>query len=171
MGAPLPGAWVRTLWIFSPANSVDLDLLRREFGQQRFLFRRGGRLNAVVDRLPKLARQIAINLAGIMPHPGGNLRRQQGGDDSIFVRRPNAAIQTDKRGSRAFLATKAERAIKQTIHEPLETNGHLIELASEFRRDAINHLAAHHRFSYRRFLAPLWPVLKKVMRLRQKDNG
>src|SRR5208282_3179549 len=83
-------------------------------------------------------------------------------DNSIFVRRPNRAIQASKGGPCALFATEAERTVEEAIHEPLEAHRHLVELPAKLRGDTVNHLAAHHRFADRRFLAPLGPVLEEV---------
>ena len=65
IGASLPGAWVRMRWIFSPASSVQRTCCGESFASSCLLRRRGRRLDAVVDRLAELARQLAVDLAGI----------------------------------------------------------------------------------------------------------
>jgi hypothetical protein len=80
------------------------------------------------------------------------LRRQQGQDDSVFVRRPDAAIQTDERRSRAFLFAKTKRAVKQPINKPPEADRHFVKLSAQLRSDAINHLDALKRLSRSRLL-------------------
>jgi hypothetical protein len=54
------------------------------------------------------------------------------------------------------------QSAEQAINEPPEANRYLWELPARLRRDAINHLAAHHRFTDRCFLAPLRLVLEEV---------
>jgi hypothetical protein len=103
-----------------------------------------------------------IDFAGIAAHPGRDLRREQTRDNSIFVRRPDGAIQADERCTRILFPAKAKRAVEQAINEPLEAKRHLVELPAKLRFDAINHLAAYHRFADRRFLAPLRLVLEEV---------
>ena len=158
----MPGAWVRMVWIFSPARSVSRTCCGESLSSSRLLLRGGRRLNAVVDRLTELAREFAVDLAGIAAHPCRDLRREQSRDDSVLVRRPDAAIQTDERRARALFAAEAKRAVEQAVHEPLEADRHLVELSAELRGDAIDHLAAHHRLADRRFPAPLRSVLEEV---------
>ena len=134
MGAPLPGACVRMLSIFSPASSARAYLLRRELRQRCFLLRGGRRLDAIVDGFAELARQLAVDLAGIAAHARGDLRRQQGRDDAVLIGRPDAAIETQERRAGALLAAEAQRAVEQAIDEPFETDRHLVELAAELAR-------------------------------------
>ena len=97
------------------------------------LIRSGRRLNAVIGRLTELAREFVVNFAGIVAHPGCDLRREQSRDDSVFVRRPNAAIQTSKGGPRALFATEGKRTVEQAINEPLESNRNFVELPPQLR--------------------------------------
>ncbi len=136
--------------------------MRRETPQQFFLPGRGRRLDAVVQRLTELAREVVVDLAGIAAHPRGDLRRQQRRNDAILVRRPDGAVQTRKRGARALLPAKAQRTIEQAIDEPLEAHGDLKKRPAQFGGHPVNHLAAHHRLADRRFLAPCRPVLEEV---------
>src|SRR5512143_2303573 len=106
--------------------------------------------------------ELAVDFARISAHPGRDLRREQSRDDPVFVRRPDAAIQTDKRRARTLFPAEAKRAVEQAIHEPLEANRYLVELPPQLRADAINHLAAHHRLANRRFREPLRSVLEEV---------
>ena len=71
-------------------------------------------------------------------------------DNSVLVRRPDAAIPTDERRARTFFPAEAEGAVEQTGDEPLEAHRHLIELPAKLRGDPINHLAAYHRLANRR---------------------
>src|SRR6185369_8035838 len=52
---------------------------------------------------------------------------------------------------------------EQAIHEPLEADRDLVELAAEFRCDAIDHLTADHRLTHGRCIAPFGPVLEKIV--------
>lgn len=113
-------------------------LVAREPRQQLFLLRDGGRFNAILERLTELACQLTIEFAWIATHARGHFRREQRRDHAVLIRRPDAAIQTDERRTRALLSGKAQRAVTQPLHEPLETDRHLVELPAQFRRDAIN---------------------------------
>ena len=123
----------------------------------------GWSLSARVHRLAELACQLPIDLAGIAIHSSRNLRREQRRNDSIFISGPNSAIETQERCTRAFFSPKTERAVEQAVHEPLEADRNLIELAVQFSCDAIDHLTADHRLTHGRCMAPFRPVLKKIV--------
>ena len=150
IGAPLPGARVRMPSIFSPASSRGTYLPWRELRQHSFLLRRRRRVDAVVNGFAELVRKLTVDFAGIAAHARRDLRRQQRRDDAVLVGRPDAAIQADKGSTRALFPAKAQRAVEQAFDEPLETDRHLVELAAELRRDAIDHLAADDRLADRR---------------------
>ena len=147
---------------FLPGQIRGPNLLRRESLQNHFLLWGSRCLDAVVNRLAKLAREFAVDLAGIAVHPRRDLRRQQSRDDSVFVRRPDTAIQAHERRTRALFAPEGKRAVEQAIDEPLEADRHLVELAAKLRGDTVNHLAAHQGLADRRILSPLRPVLEEV---------
>src|SRR5208337_5461581 len=111
------------------------------------LLRSRRRLDAVVSRLAELAREIAVDFAGIAAHARCDLRRQQGRHDAVLVRRPGAPIDPQEGRARTLFPAEAERTVEQAIHEPLEADRHLVELTAELRRDAIDHLAADHRLA------------------------
>ena len=144
IGAPLPGALRENGLDLLAGQIREPDLLRRQSRQQLLLLRGGWRLDAIVSRLAELAREVAIDLAGIAAHARGDLRRQQRRDDAVLVGRPDAAVPAQERRARALLAAEPERAVEQAVDEPLEAHRHLVELAAELRGDAIDHLAAHH---------------------------
>src|SRR5512143_757235 len=106
-------------WILSPARSVDRTCCGESLPRISSLRRRSRRLDAVVERLAELEREIAVDLAGIAVQPGHDLRREQRRDDSVLVRRPHAAVQANERRARALFAAEAERAVEQAAHEPL----------------------------------------------------
>ena len=107
-GRPVAGRAGEDRLDFPSGQIFRPDLLRREFPQNLFLLRRSRCLHAVVSGLAELVREFAVDLPGIAVHPRGDLRRKQSGDDSVFVRRPHAAIQTDERGTRALFAAEAQ---------------------------------------------------------------
>jgi len=124
--------------MFFPSQVGEPDLRRREPPHHRLLLRSGRGLNAVITRIAELANEFAVDLAGIAARLGRDLRREQSRDDPVFVRRPDAAVQTKERRAGALLATKAQRAIAQAIHEPLEADRHFVELPPQLRGDAVN---------------------------------
>ena len=138
------------------------DVLGRECLQQRLLFGSGGCLNAVVDRFAELACELAVDLARIAAHARRDLRREQGRDDAVFVRCPDAAVQTNERRACALFAAEAKRSVEQAVHEPLEADRHLVEPPAELRGDAIDHLAAHHVLPTAASAAPRRSVLEEI---------
>ena len=65
IGASLPGAWLRMCRTFSPARSVQCTSFGESAASRFFCSGGRGRLDPVVDRLAELARQLAVDLAGI----------------------------------------------------------------------------------------------------------
>ena len=155
IGASLPGARLRMRWIVSPASCVQRTC-SGESADEPLLLRRGGRrLDPVGDRLAELARQLAVDLAGIASGARGDLRREQRRDDAVLVRRPHRAVAAEEGGARALLAAEAERAVEQTVDEPLEADRHLVEPPAQLRAHAIDHRAAHHGLAHAGIRAPL----------------
>src|SRR6185503_20663751 len=128
-----------------------------------FFFGRGRSLRANVYRLSELACQFLIDLSGIAVHTCGDLRRQQGRNNSILIGGPNSAVETQERRTRALFSTKTQRAVEQAIHEPLEADWNLVELTAEFCCNAIDHLTAHHGLTHGRCVTPFGSVLEKVV--------
>src|SRR3569832_1983508 len=79
-----------------------LLLPRRELGKLLLLRRRRRRLDAIVDRRADLARQVAVEFAGIAPRAGSDLRRQQGRHLAVLVRCPVSAVLPVVRGACAL---------------------------------------------------------------------
>ena len=163
MGAPLPGAWVSTAWIVSPASSVIRTCCRESLASSRLLRRGRRRLDAVVDRLAEIAGELAIELAGIAPIRAVISAASSAGTMPSLSVVQTLPSQTQERRARALLAAEAERAVEQAVHEPLEADRHFVERPAELRGDAIDHLAADHRLADRRAVAPLRPVLEEVV--------
>ena len=74
-----------------------------------------------------------------------------------------AAVAAQERRARAFLAAETERAVEQSVDEPLEADRHLVELAAEPRGHAIDHRAADDGLADRGRLAPLRPMLEQIV--------
>ena len=136
-GWPLPGARGSMVWIFSLTSFADRTCWGESCARICFY--------TIVNRFVDIARKPTIDFAGIAAHARGNLRRQQSRDNAIFVCRPDAAIQTDNRGTPALFPSKSKLAVRQAIDEPLGTDLLLVELPAEPRSDAINHLPAYYR--------------------------
>ena len=62
-----------------------------------------------------------------------------------------------------FATITATVASAQALHEPLEADRNLVELAAQFCCDTIDHLTADHRLTHGRSVAPFWPVLEKIV--------
>src|SRR5215469_5577422 len=84
-GAPFAGAAVRICSIFSPASSVDCTCCADSFDSSFFC-------------------------SGVAGASRRHLGRQQAGDQTVLVRGPDRAGETQKRGSCALLTDKTQRA-------------------------------------------------------------
>jgi hypothetical protein len=127
MGAALPRGAGEDRLDFFARQLAELDLPGGKLCEHGLLLRRGGCFHAIIKRLAEFMRERPINFAGIATLPRRDFRGKQTGDESIFVRCPNAAIQAGEGGSCALLSAKTERAIEQTVDEPLEADRHLVE--------------------------------------------
>src|SRR6202167_981212 len=128
-------------------NFLARELARIQFlGRQvlqNFLLREGcGRVDTFVGGLTELAGQVIVYRAGVAPFPRGHLGGEQTEDESVLVSRPETVVGAKKRPARAFLAAESDRAVDEPVHEPLEADRSLDQLALEARRDTIDHAAA-----------------------------
>src|SRR5690349_8587091 len=147
-----------------PARELlRLHLLGLEAAEELLLRGCRGGIDALEQRLAESARELAIRLAGIAPRARGHLRRQQRRRDAVLVRRPYAAVLTQKRRARAFLADEPERSIEQPVDEPFETHRHFIQPTPEPRRDVIDDLAADHGLADARIRTPSRPIPEQVV--------
>ena len=79
-----------------PGEVRNVDVRRRELGENGLLFARRRRINAAVHRVAHLARKTGVDLTRIASHSRGDLRREQGGDDAVLIRGPHAAVAAQK---------------------------------------------------------------------------
>src|SRR5271170_4630140 len=138
------------------------QLIRRQL-LQNFLLREGcGCVDSFVHRRTELLREVVVNLSGIAAHARGHLGRQQPKDEAVLVRRPHGAVGAQKRTAGTFLTAKSDRTIDQPVHEPLEADRRLDELAFKAGRNAIDHAAAHHGLADGGVFAPSRAIGKQV---------
>src|SRR5690349_12078320 len=102
----------------------------------------GRRVDALVNRLAELAREFAVELAGVAPRDGCHLRSEQAGDETVLVCRPDCPVAPQERGAGALLASKAERAVKQSFDEPFEPDGNFNQSSAQLFHHAIDQTAA-----------------------------
>ena len=138
------------------------DLLRRQLRQRCLLGRRGGDVDAPVDRVAVALRQPSVDLAGVAPAAGRHLGRQQAQDQAVLVGRPGRAIAAQERRARALLAAEPERAVEQPVDEPLEAHRHLDEPAPEAGDDAIDDAAADQRLAHPGVAGPVARAAEQV---------
>ena len=120
------------------------------------------RLNAVVERLAKLACKVPVDFSRIPAHPGRDLRRKQGRDDAILVGCPDGSIVPNERRTSALFTTESQRTIQQTLNEPFESDWHFIKPPAKLCGNTVNHLSCHHSFADRRPVGPFRSVLDEV---------
>ena len=140
----MPGAWLRTLSIVSPASSVAPTCSGDSAASCFFCCRRRRRIDAVGDRAAEFAGELGVELAGIAAGVRRDLGRQQRRGDAVLVGGPDRAVAAQEGGAGAFFAAEAQRAVEQAVDEPLEADRHLVELAAEPRRHAVDQLRADH---------------------------
>ncbi len=108
----------------SPARVFRGDLRTETACQLRFLFLRGGGVDALVDGGAVLGGEVGVEQAGVFAGDGGHLRGEQTEDQAVLVRRPDLAVAAQKGCAGGLFAHEAERAVDQAIDEPLEAHGH-----------------------------------------------
>ena len=89
-------------------------------------------------------------------------------DSSAAIMPSLSVVQTvpsraQERRARALFAAESQRAVQQAVDEPLEADRHLVQLAAQLRRHAIDHAAADHGLAHRRILAPARPVREQIV--------
>jgi hypothetical protein len=101
-------------------------------------------------------------LARIFLGPRRNLRGKQTHNQTIFIRRPDRAVATQKCCSRAFLTTEADRAVDESFHEPLEAHRNFDKLPAKFLHHPIDHAAADQRLPHGRIRRPLRAIGEQI---------
>ena len=76
-----------------------------------------------------------------MAGSGGHFGGEQAHDQAVLVGRPHRSIPPQERSAGAFLTAERQRPIDEAFAEPFEPDRHFDELASELRRDAVDHAA------------------------------
>ena len=86
-----------------PRQAGALNAFLAHFRQHRLLL--GGRVGvrAVVQRITELLGEVVVNFARIFLHRGGDLRRQQRGDDTVLIGRPHGRRHGAEKRSRRSL--------------------------------------------------------------------
>ena len=90
-----------------------------------------------------------------MPGARGHLGGEQSRGEAVFVGGPDGAVAAQEGSAGAFFAAEAERAVEQTIDEPLEADGNLEQLAAQLRGHAVDHAAGDHGLADGRVGAPI----------------
>ncbi len=138
------------------------EIARRQALEHRFLVRSCRCVHPFVHGRAQLVRQEPVQIGRGASGARRHLEREQIQDDAILVGRPHRAIASQERRARALLAAKPERAVHQTVHEPLEPDRHFDQRAADLLRDAIDRAAAHQRFANRGVCGPRRPVGEQV---------
>ena len=133
------------------------------FSERGFLFRRGGSVDAFVNRIPQVASEFAVDFARIFSQARRDFRREQTRDDSVFVGGPHAAVARRNEEPALSSPAKPSRPASRPSTNHLKPTGHLVQPAPQPRADAIDHAAAHHRFPDGDVLAPVLPIRKQVV--------
>ena len=119
IGLTVSGSRRQNLLDFFAGNFGNVNVGRGQFRERGFLFRRGGSLDAFIDGIAQVTSKFTIDFARIFSQARRDFRREQAGDDSVFVSRPDAAVAPEKRRARAFFAREAQAAqpagLRQTI--------------------------------------------------------
>src|SRR3984957_2784386 len=89
----------------------NVDIGCRQFLQGGLLFQVGGSLHAFVNRIAQVPREFTVDLARIFSRARRDFRREQAGNDSVFVRGPDSTVAGKKRGTSAFFAREAKTSV------------------------------------------------------------
>ena len=135
----------------------------RETCDFRRLFGRGGGVDPFVIVCSELLDKLLVMLRRILSSGRRDFRREEGENDTVFVRRPAVAIETEEGGSCAFFATESDSFRTQAGHEPLETDGNFADFAAEQFADAVDHGAADERLADLRICWPLRTRLEEIL--------
>src|SRR5829696_10341702 len=100
---------------------ISLHLLGGESLEQLLLAGPGRHVHSPVGGLAEPLGEPPIDLPGVGDAARGQLGRQEAGDQAVLVGRPHRAVAAKEGRARALLAAEPERAVRQTVHEPLES--------------------------------------------------
>src|SRR5208337_4572072 len=130
--------------------------------EDSFLLRGGGGVDALVRRVAKLPRQIAIKLSRVVASARCHFCGEQPEDDPVLVRRPDGAITAEEGSAGAFLASEPQRPVQQSFHKPLETDRDFDQPPLQACGNAVDHAAAYQSLSHACFGSPLVAMAKQV---------
>src|SRR6516165_2734126 len=114
-----------------------------------FLLGRGRRIYPFIGQCPKFLSELAVVLTGVATRACGYLGGEQVGNQPVFVRGPHGAVTPQETRPRTFLAAKTDRAIEESLDEPLESDRNLDEPPAQMCSHAIDHAAADDRLADR----------------------
>src|SRR4029453_4706492 len=100
--------------------------------------------------------------ARIFLRPRRNLRGKQIHNQTIFIRRPDGTVAAKETCARTLFTAEANRAVRETRDEPLETYRCFPKTAAKFLHNAIDHLAADECFPDCGLCRPLAPVREQI---------
>ena len=134
--------------------------------------RRGRRLDAVVDRLAELARQLAVELARVAAASRAviSAASSAGMMPSLSVVH---TVPSRRRNDAPALSSppKPSEPSSRPSTNHLKPTGTSYEPAAEPRGDAVDHAAADQRLADGRVRAPLRPMAEQVVDRRPRDSG
>ena len=107
-----------------------------------------------------------VELAGILAGAGQHLGGQQAEDQAVLVGGPDRAVAAQEGGAGALFTAEAERAVEQSVHEPLEADRDLDQVAAEAGGHAVDHAAGDQRLADSGVPAPAGTVGEEV-----RDGG
>src|SRR5262249_55407520 len=139
-----------------------VEISRRESQQNFLLLRRGGGIDALVDRRTELVSQLAIQLRRIAAGAREHFGPEGVHEDAVLIRGPHRAVTSQERGTRALLAAKSQRSVEQPGHEPLESHRHFYERAADLHGHSIDDAAADDGLADGSLRAPAWAVAEKI---------
>ncbi len=102
-------------------------------------------------------------LLRVFPGNGGDFRRQQAHDDTVFIGRPRRTVETQERSARALFPAETKAAVEQTVNKPFEAYRHFHQLASQVIHHAVNHRGRDQRFTDSHVFAPQRTMLEQIV--------
>ncbi len=136
---------------------------RIQLGEHRFLGAVGRGVDTAIAGAAELGFQCVVVGLRILAGHRQNFRRQQRQNEAILVGGPDGAIFAQEGGARALLATKAELAGVEAIHEPLEADRHLFQGAANLAGHPVDHGRGDQRLADGRIGRPAGAMGKQIL--------
>src|SRR5512139_198560 len=138
-------------------------MVRRQLLESSLLLRRCRDIDPLIKGPSEFVLDLSIKFPRVLPQFRRYLAGKKIHQDSVLIRCPDCAIPSEKGGSRTLFSCKAERAINQSVHEPLEAYRDLRQSPPERGGHALDHGCGDEGFPNGRIRSPPRSVLKQIV--------